>query len=106
MRDAGEHKKRGEPKLPSVRHRLDSGLVLEVLSSGQVAAAPKRTVCVVVYDDQRQVAHGQVARTNIADEREPVSILEVANRNDVTLEARIGARNRGQSEGPVRRIHV
>jgi len=36
--------------------------------------------------DQSQIAHRQIARAEVADEGEPVSELELANRDHITLE--------------------
>src|SRR6266702_4731577 len=63
-------KKRGEPKPPSDKTSSLPELVAQNLNAirqpgGQVAAV---AVTRTGLHDQRQVAHGQVARTNVADE--------------------------------------
>ena len=45
-------------------------------------------------EDQCQVAHGQVARAEIADEREAVSELELANGDHIALEPQLRAETR------------
>src|SRR4051794_9588759 len=90
-------KKRGSRSSPSLVLRVLLVSVLlaackAVRRSGAAQEATTRcgNACgrARILDNQGQIAHGEVACTNVADERKAVSILEVANREHVTLEVR------------------
>src|SRR5947199_5521732 len=89
-------KKKGRAEAPPFFTRLlESGLVTAVFGGRRVRVATCARARIGEYN--RQVTHGEIACTNIADERKAVSVLEVANRNHVALEARNQC---------LRRVHV
>src|ERR1035441_8220350 len=87
-------KKWGSRSSPIELNRLRFCLVSVLLASGRAtgdALASRRRITRAgarIGDDDWQIAHGKVTCTNIADERKAVSVLEVANREHVALEAR------------------
>src|ERR1035438_5097447 len=88
-------KKNGGAEAPPLElNRFRFCLVRVLLASGRATAdtlARRRRITRAgarIGDDDCQIAHGEVTCTNIADERKAVSVLEVANREHVALEAR------------------
>src|SRR5262249_49509391 len=83
--DAGEYvvyhktKKEGSRSSPLLLQTVMPCLITERFRRG---TAGQRAV----LQHQRQVAHREVARANVADEHKSVGPLEVAPRNDVPLE--------------------
>src|ERR1039457_426829 len=79
-------KKRGEPKLPPSELNRLLWLVSVLLADGWTLTESRSGTGTKVGNDERQVAHGEVTRTNIADERKAVSKLEVADGERIALE--------------------
>src|ERR1022692_1544804 len=93
-RNEMSQKKGGAEAPPFTRFTADQVLVSVLLASGGATAdalASRRRVARAgtrIGDDDCQIAHGEVTCANIADERKAVSVLEVAHREHVALEAR------------------
>src|ERR1035437_9697829 len=82
------HKKRGGSRSsPPELNQLLSCLVAAVFGRRRVDGGTCVGVARIVQDN-RQVTHGEITCTNIADERKAVSELEVANCDHVALEGR------------------
>src|ERR1035437_1560525 len=82
------HKKRGGSRSsPPELNQLLSCLVAAVFGRRRVDGGTCVGVARIVQDN-RQVTHGEITCTNIADERKAVSELEVANCDHVALEVR------------------
>src|SRR5262249_7664194 len=92
-------KKGGEPKPPSVSCEAFLRWLLTQVFTRRRAARDRgssaarsrrgdttRAGAGRIRDHQRQVAHGEITRAKIADERKAVSILEPANRDHITRE--------------------
>src|ERR1019366_1543497 len=79
-------KKRGEPKLPPSELNRLLWLVSVLLADGWTLTERRSGTGTKVGNDERQVGHGEITRTNIADERKAVSKLEVADGERIALE--------------------
>src|SRR5215813_11510335 len=91
-------KKKEGAEAPSFRVTADFWLVGNVLASAIARCAERvgtTRTGTRIRNDQRQIAHRQITRANVADERKAVSILEVANRDHITIEAGHSGRCQG-----------
>ena len=78
--------KKGKPKLPLFPNQLTMGLVALILAN-VIGSSKARSV-----ELDSQIAFGQFLRTDVADEGEAVTVLEVSLSDDVAFESR-GSRN-------------